>query len=132
MGIFDISWSDVKDVAKDIFTPKNILEGIGAYGKISAASDANRAAIDLSNQNFAHDQALSDQTFQQQIQLAQLRASLAGGGGSATPMVDMRPYIYQGKLKAAEAQMVGRQDASTLTVSALKNLIEAAQRPLTR
>lgn len=129
---FEIGWDDVKDVAKDVFSPKNIIDAVGIYGQSQAKADAAQTAASNLASSQAHESALLDKKFQQEIELMKLKASLSGGGGGGGSGVDMRPYIYQGKLKAAEAAMAGRQGASDLTVSAYKNLIEGAQRPLIR
>lgn len=147
---YDIGdWSDITDLfssgdsstpsdpndpwsMKNLFTPKNIVGAVNMFGQSRAkadAADASQAALD---QKYAQENAMADKTFQQQVELLKLKAALSGGGGGGGGGTDMRPYIYQGKLGAIQSAKTGRQEASGLTVSALKNLIEAAQRPLVR
>lgn len=129
MGFWDTIGSSLTEGATDLVKsiPKLIVSGIGAYGASRAQGEvADQAQADRDFQS-----QLLDKKFQQEVELMKLKAALGGGGGGGGG-VDMRPYIYQGRLQARQAAMDSAQGSSGLTIEALRNLMDAAQRPLIR
>ncbi len=128
--LFGYDIGDVGSLFED-FGAKDIISGVSAFGQITGSNDAEKNAQKLAETKQANDFALLDKQQAQAIELLKLKAALGGGGGGGGG-TDMRPYIYQGGLAAREQQMQGARDSSNATIGALRTLLEAAQRPLSR
>lgn len=117
-----------------ILTPTNIIGGLGAYSKISGMEDAEQATKDKG----ALEMALMDKKFEQEKALLALKASLGGGGGGGGSGVgeqlahDARKTRYLGVQNAMEQRSNAQLQSSATLVDAIKNLTDAAQRPLVR
>lgn len=103
---------------------------IGALG-VGSQIWGQKKAEDQAQATLARADAQSEKEFQRKIELIKLQAALNGGGGGGRG-TDMRPYYLNANLQARDAQMKAASEGSTLTVAALKNLMEGAQRPLSR
>lgn len=107
-----------------VLSPKGIIEGLGIYSTIKGQKDKEKAAADAaaSKGNSATD--LENLQFEHAKELLALKAA-QGGGGAGT---DMRPYVFDAYKNRGATALA----SSTLTIQALKNLMEAAQRPLSK
>lgn len=132
VSIFGFDLGDVGAELKDIgVTPQTIVQGLGEYGKFSAQQDATDTAKQNQTDLFAHQDAQAAQAQQNQIELLKLKAALGGGGGGGGG-VDLRPYYIQQAENARQQQISAAQNGSNLTISAYKNLLDGATRPLLR
>lgn len=108
--------------------PKLAVDALGVYGNISSKKAGEAQALQLADKNFENQKALADQRFQQELELLKLKQAMGGGGGGGG--TDMRPYYLQQQGDAYTNWGQRNEQASGLTVQALKNLMDAAQRPL--
>lgn len=126
------------------FSPSSIIGGLGVYSQIAGKQDALKAQQQQLDQATAAKLALSDKEFAQQKELLALKASLAGGGGggggggsaaaiaNAQMAYDAKKTRYLGIQDAMKARQEAQGQGSSNIIQAIKNLTEAAQRPLSR
>lgn len=126
------------------FSPTNILGGLGIYSQIAGGQDKLKAEQSQLDQATAAKLALSDKEFAQQKELLALKASLAGGGGggggggsaaaiaNAQMAYDAKKTRYLGIQDAMKNRQEAQGQGSSNIIQAIKNLTEAAQRPLSR
>lgn len=121
------------------FTPANIIGGLEVYSKIAGQQDSKDASQKLLDAKVAE----SALEFERQKELLALKASLGGGGGgggggdaaaiaNAQMAFEAKRTKYLGVQEAMKNAMEARGKSSGNIIEAIRNLTEAAQRPLTR
>lgn len=138
------------DSGSSFFSPSNIIGGLSVYSQIAGKKDAAKQAQQQLDAATAAKAQLSAQEFEQQKALLALKASLAGGGGggggrgggggggsalaaqNAALAYDAKKTKYLGVLDAMKARQEAQGQGSGNIIQAIKNLTEAAQRPLSR
>lgn len=133
------------DSSSSFFSPSNIIGGLGVYSQIAGKGDALKAQQQQLDAATAAKLQLSDKEFAQQKELLALKASLAGGGGgggggggsaaaiaNAQMAYDAKKTRYLGIQDAMKNRQEAQGQGSSNIIQAIKNLTEAAQRPLSR
>lgn len=122
-------------------TPTNILGGLSVYSQIAGRGDALKAKQAEATATADMNIALADKKFAQEKELLALKASLAGGGGgggggsamavqNAALAYDAKKTKYLGVQDARKQQQEAQGQSSAGIIQAIKNLTDAAQRPL--
>jgi hypothetical protein len=120
----------------DLFSPESVASGLSALGTSHLASNKNDSAMDQLRLKFEQDKEMSALSQAQNIELLKLKAALGGGGGGGGSNIGQQIDYqkqrdkYEGQLRAREAQILAAQRGSGLTLDAIKNMIDAGQKPL--
>lgn len=124
------------DDDSSFFSPSNIIGGLGVYSQIAGKQDALKAT----QQTLDAKAAESALDFERQKELIALKAALSGGGGgggggssqAAALAHDAAKTKYLGVQDAMKNRSEAQLGANSNIIQAIRNLTEAAQRPLSR
>ena len=142
-GLFDSGSSSSSDSGDswwggflgDMFSPENVAAGVSAFGTGYLAENKNDSAMDQLRLKFEQDKEMAAINQASAIELLKLKQALGGGGGGGSGVGEQIAYQkqrdkYEGQLRAREAQILAAQRGSGLTLDAVKNMIDAGQKPL--
>lgn len=119
----------------ELLGPKNVLAGLGAVGSSLMSKSKEGDAAEAAAAEFEQTKELLALKHKNDLELLAARGGGGAGGGGAAAAA----LAYQQKrdrlaaiMGSRQAQIGASRDGTSMTLAALKNLIDAGQRPLAR